>query len=52
MFPLASLMPLMFSISLARRIVVAAAILLPVLPGTLYKITGFVVDEAIALLCW
>src|SRR5688572_23616330 len=38
--PLASLIPLMFAISLARRIVVAAEILLPVLPGTLYKITG------------
>ncbi|MNT48966.1 hypothetical protein D3C72_1857840 [compost metagenome] len=39
-FPEASLMATIFEKSLASRNVVCAVILLPVRPGTLYKITG------------
>jgi hypothetical protein len=49
MLPLASFIPATFSHSCARRKVVSAVILLPVRPGTLYKITGSGEAAAIAL---
>ena len=51
MFPLASLMATMLSISASLR-VVEGSMLDPVLPGTLYRTRGISMHSAIALKCW
>ncbi len=48
-FPDASLTAIIFLKSLAKRRVVSAVILTPVLPGTLYNTIGSFVAEAMAL---